>query len=140
MAVAPVDVAEGALITLQYWASASPSASQPSFLQKAISADSIKTWASEGDYEDHANKSGSLLCFLLLQPEIMGSVVRSLSFIVFPEGVRQERIRVLSNWGQEIQKSGKGQDNYRANIVEWLLNHLAEHASEQGAPAARVLL
>ena len=66
----------------------------------------------------------------------MGSDVQSLSFILFSEGVRQERMCVLSNWGKAIQKSGKGQDNYRANIVEWLLSHLAAHASEQGASAA----
>ena len=140
MADSAVDVAEGALMALQCWASRSSSASEPSFLQKATSADSIKLWASEGTYEDHGNYSASLLCFLLLQPEIMGSDVRSLSFIIFPDDLRRDRIRVLSYWGPAVQKSGIGQDNYRANIVEWLLSHLAEHASEEGALAARFWL
>ena len=136
MADAPVASAERALIALQCWASFSRSASHPTFLQKAKSAESVKTWASEGDYDDYANYSASLLCFLLLWPKTMGSDVPSLSFIIFSEDVRQVRMCVLSNWGKEIQKSGKGQDNYRANIVEWLLSHLAAHASEQGASAA----
>ena len=140
MAVAPVDVAEGALLALQWWASWSPRASQPSFLQKATSADSIKHWAGEGPYEDRGNYSASLLCFLLLQPRIMRSDVRSLGFIIFPAESRWDRIRVLGYWGPEVQKSGTGQDNHRANIVEWLLSHLAGHESEEGSKAARLWL
>ena len=124
-------------MALQCWAKSSSSASEPSFLQKARSAESIKYWASVGPYEDRGNYSASLLCFLLLQPRIMRSDVRSLGFIIFPAESRWDRIRVLGYWGPEVQKSGTGQDNHRANIVEWLLSHLAGHASEDGAKAAR---
>ena len=143
MALTPVELAEAALIALHYWANDSESARQASFKQKALSADAIKTWTSDDGgvgYEDHMNYNASLLFFLLIEPHRMGSNVPSVSHIVFPKWAKQDRTQVLTNWGSEYQKSGVGQDNYRCNIIEWLLCHLGQHASERGAMAAHLLL
>ena len=82
------------------------------------------------------NYAGSLLCMVLLFPGQYGIVLQSLASVLFEESIVHERLLVLGYWGSENQHSGTGQDNYRTNIIEFLIGYLATHPNDLGAVEA----
>ena len=98
-------------------------------------AAAIKEVVQDGEhrYDDYGNFAGSLVMLMLLFPEefLPADEVRiSLLPVVNGKGDRGE---VLRNEGQKEQESRKGQNNYRTNLLEALLDNLggeAQHTQE----------
>ena len=77
----------------------------------------VKHLTHEGDYDDKGNYAGSIVMMaLLFADEALGC--RSILPLLDGHG---GRAAVLQEWGQEHQRSGVGQDNYRTNLLEALL-------------------
>ena len=77
------------------------------------------------DYDDMGNWSGSVLMYFMMfkcGEEVDDSILR----IFDQTGCRAD---VYRHWGPEIQRSGKGQDNDRTNLLEAILAHMGP---EQG--------
>ena len=91
------------------------------------SADSVKSLAME-DLCDHGNWTGSVVMLLLLFPETyvpseQFRLMNTLPAILWLDGAG-DRESVLRNVGMDWQISGKGQNNYRTNLLEALIGHL----------------
>ena len=88
------------------------------------SGDAVKPWSHMGDYDDHGNFCGSLTMFLLLFPSEYGLIEEGnfkLLDCLNGCGDREEPLRFE---GKIYQKSGKGQNNYRTNLLEALLAYI----------------
>ena len=76
------------------------------------------------DYDDMGNWSGSLLMYFMMF-KCGGDVDDSILRIFDQTGCRAD---VYRHCGPEIQRSGKGQDNDRTNLLEAILAHMGpEH-------------
>ena len=83
----------------------------------------LHTWGYD-QYEDKGNLAGSLCCLLLLLPgEFRGCRGTDFGLLkwIDPSGDLAPKIREL---GKEKQKSGKGPNNFRNDIVEAILSSL----------------
>ena len=96
------------------------------------SADSIKPYAqwSNDNYDDYGNWSGSVTVLMLLFPKDYGLEYYPPDFDLMKNldgaGDRRDVLRTL---GKEKQCSGKGQDNYRTNLMEALIRLLRDEVS-----------
>ena len=94
----------------------------PNALTHHPGAESVKELA-HGDYDDYGNWTGSMLMLMLLFPEDHG-------LMEYPKGFRLlrcmngagDREDVLRNPGGKCQRSGKGQNNYRTNLLEAIID------------------
>ena len=73
------------------------------------------------DYIDHGNWTGSIMVYgMMFECDPEDSLLR-----VFDQ--TGERAVVYQNWGPEGQRSSKGQDNDRTNLLESILNVMGVH-------------
>ena len=87
--------------------------------------ESIKPHALVGSYDDHGNFAGSMVMLMMLFPsefipDYPETLFSALS-IVDETGTKAEVLRFVGGCNQ---KSGKGQNNYRTNLLEALLGEL----------------
>ena len=87
------------------------------------SQDTIKPLALLGFYTDCGNYAGSLVMFMLLFPEEFGVSIQSILPLVDGAG---DRADVLRHEGNLVQKSGRGVNNYRTNLLEAILGELGD--------------
>ena len=87
------------------------------------SQDTIKPLALIGFYTDCGNFAGSLVMFMLLFPEEFGVSIQSILPLVDGAG---DRADVLRHEGNLVQKSGRGVNNYRTNLLEALIIELGD--------------
>ena len=94
-------------------------------------AEAIKAVVQDGQqrYDDYGNFAGSLVMLMLLYPKTfqLAEDGNSLLPVVDGKGTRAE---VLRNEGLKDQESGKGQNNYRTNLLEALLDNLYGEAQD----------
>ena len=83
----------------------------------------IKPLALIGFYTDCGNFAGSLVMLMLLFPEEFGVSMQSILPLVDGEG---DRADVLRYEGNPVQKSGRGANNYRTNLLEALIGQLGD--------------
>ena len=93
----------------------------PNSIKFHQSADAMKPWSHVGDYDDHGNFTGSLTMYMLLFASEYGLIEQgNFEFLKLLNGCgdREEPLRFE---GKLHQKSGKGPNNYRTNLLEALL-------------------
>ena len=87
-------------------------------------------WQPGQPYRDWNNATGSALLLTMLQPskyDISDAPSLSQAFAKDTEHILQKLVRVPNT----RQKSGRGINNWRTNIIEGLLNHFAEGEKTQ---------
>ena len=108
-------------------------------------SEAIKAVAHIGEhrYYDYGNFPGSLVMLMLLFPEkFLPANEATISLLPVANG-QGDRADVLRNEGPMEQSSGTGQNNYRTNLLEALLDHLgdeAQHTHTHAMEARRYLV
>ena len=91
----------------------------PAMLTHHSSREAPRQLSHEGDYDDRGNFTGSILTYaLMFTCEDEDSILR-----IFDQ--TNERADVYAYWGAEGQKSGRGSDNDRTNLLEAILGQTA---------------
>ena len=82
-----------------------------------------------GEYGEYGNYSGSMAMYMILFPDgfLLPAEMSAFSFISWLDNTGA-LAEVLRNAGQATQRSGRGQNNYRTNLLEAILSELGEHA------------
>ena len=113
---------ELALMALEELAKTDKDGLIPKELKFHQSADAVKPLSHKGNYDDHGNFCGSLVMMLLLFPSECGLI---------EEGIEEGNFKLLDCLngcgdregplrfeGKTYQRSGKGQNNYRTNLLD----------------------
>ena len=91
-------------------------------------AEAIKEVVQDGQqrYDDYGNFAGSLVMLMLLFPEeFLPGGVSTRSVLPLVDGAG-DRADVLRCEGKLVQKSGRGVNNYRTNLLEAILGELGD--------------
>ena len=95
-------------------------------IRNHTSQDTIKPLTFLGFYTDCGNYAGSLVMLMLLFPEeFLPGGVSTQSILPLVDGAG-DRANVLHNEGKFMQKSGRGVNNYRTNLLEAILGELGD--------------
>ena len=90
----------------------------PAMLTHHSSREAPRQLSHEGDYDDRGNLTGSILTYaLMFTCEDEDSILT-----IFDK--TNERADVYAYWGAEGQKSGRGSDNDRTNLLEAILGQM----------------
>ena len=95
-------------------------------IRNHTSQDTIKPLTFLGFYTDCGNYAGSLVMLMLLFPEeFLPGGVSTRSVLPLVDGAG-DRADVLRHEGNLVQKSGRGVNNYRTNLLEAMLGQLGD--------------
>ncbi len=85
---------------------------------------------SHKDYDDYDNFSGSLVMLMLLFPNEFLPPQEQVLFSLLPHvNGAGDRAAVLRYEGMPHQKSGKGQNNYRTNLLEAIIGDIGRNSA-----------
>ena len=101
----------------------------PEEIKNHAGADAIKVVVQFGKhgYTDYGNFPGSLVMLMLLFPQNFGLAKETDALLPMVDE-QDSKAEILQNEGSKKQKSGTGQNNYRTNLLEAILDHLTTEA------------